>query len=61
MICALNQIAWAEALQEVIAVLELQLEKAETELEQCKLENEILRETPKLSPPPTPGRFVLGL
>lgn len=49
-------IAWAEALQEVISVLELQLAKAETELEQCKLENEILRETPKLSPPPTPGR-----
>lgn len=56
-----GQIAWAEALQEVVSVLELQLEDTETELQKLKLENEVLRETHKLSPPPTPGRFVLCL
>lgn len=49
-------IMWAEALQEVVAVLELQLDDAESGLQQSRLENEILREQRKLSPPPTPGR-----
>lgn len=49
-------IAWAEALQEVVAVLELRLEEAEAELQEAKMANEILRETPRGSPPTTPGR-----
>ncbi|CAD7701354.1 unnamed protein product, partial [Ostreobium quekettii] len=47
-------IAWAEALQEVVAVLELRLDEAEAELEEAKMANEILRETPRASPPTTP-------